>query len=128
MKAFRILVMEDDALIGMLLTEMLEGMGHGVCAVAATEADAVAAAAQHKPDMMIVDARLRHGSGIVAVEEILRTGFIAHVFISGDAATVRQLRPDDVIVEKPFRESDLVGAMQRALDAPTGRAPALQPT
>ena len=38
MKALRVLVVEDDALIAMLLTEMLAGMGHNVCATPATEA------------------------------------------------------------------------------------------
>ena len=41
MKALRVLVIEDDALIAMLLSELLAGMGHDVCATAATEAEAV---------------------------------------------------------------------------------------
>ena len=45
MKALRVLVVEDDALIAMLLSELLAGMGHDVCATAASEADAVIAAA-----------------------------------------------------------------------------------
>src|SRR3954454_11694704 len=85
MKALRVLVIEDDALIAMLLTEMLAGMGHDVCATAATEAEAVIAATRYGPDLMIVDAGLGRGSGVSAVEEILRAGPLAHVFISGDA-------------------------------------------
>jgi len=38
----RILVVEDDALLQMLMCETLTCMGHEVCAVAATEAEAVA--------------------------------------------------------------------------------------
>ena len=41
MTALSILVVEDDAMIGMLLGEMLEEMGYDVCAIAATEEDAV---------------------------------------------------------------------------------------
>ena len=74
MKALRVLVIEDDALIAMLLTEMLAGMGHDVCATAATEAEAVSAATRYDPDLMIVDAGLGRGSGVSAVEEILRAG------------------------------------------------------
>ena len=33
----RVLVIEDDALIAMLLSEILAGMGHVVCATVATE-------------------------------------------------------------------------------------------
>ncbi len=119
MKALRVLVIEDDALIGMLLAEMLEEMGHDVCAIEATEADAVSAATRCRPDMMIVDAWLIDGSGIAAVEEIIRAGPIPHVFVTGDTSKVQALRPGAVAIQKPFRESDLARAMQRALAAPT---------
>ena len=46
MKALRVLVVEDDAMIAMLLADMFAGMGHDVCAIEATEAGAVAAAVQ----------------------------------------------------------------------------------
>jgi two-component system, response regulator PdtaR len=115
-KALRIMVVEDDALIGILLTEMLEEMGHSVCAVAYTETEAVAAALCCKPDLMLVDARLRHGSGLSAVTEILRFGYIPHIFVTGDTAEVQRLRPDAVIIDKPFREKDLTAGIRRALD------------
>ena len=57
-KALRCPSVEDDLMIGMLLAEMLEAMGHDVCAIEATEADAVTAVAQYRPDLMIVDAWL----------------------------------------------------------------------
>ena len=82
MKALRVLIAEDDGLIATLLADLLVGMGYEVCASAATEAQAVAAALQHKPDLMIVDAGLGRGSGIAAVEEILRAGPLAHVFVA----------------------------------------------
>ena len=119
MRALRILVVEDEAVIAMLLAEVLTGMGHHVCAIAATEAKAVAAAVRCRPDLMIVDARLRDGSGVAAVEEILRTGFVPHVFVSGDPLRVQALRPGAVVIQKPFFKSDLVRAIQRALDAAT---------
>jgi len=117
MKALRVLVIEDDALIGMLLAEMLEGMGHDVCAIEPTEAGAVRAAIRCRPDMMIVDARLGDGSGVSAVEKILRAGPAPHVFVTGDPKGVLALRPDAVVIQKPFRELDLARAIQRALGA-----------
>jgi CheY-like chemotaxis protein len=126
MKALRILIVEDDALIGMLLAEMLEEMGHGVCAIEATEADAVAAVIRCRPDLIIVDVRLGNGSGISAVEEILRNGPIPHLFVSGDISRVKALRPDAVAIQKPFREVDLTAAIQSALDA-AGRVLSNQP-
>ena len=117
MKALRVLVIEDDALIAMLLSELLAGMGHDVCATAASEAEAVSAAVCHRPDLMIVDAGLGRGSGVSAVEEILRAGPLAHVFISGDAGRVRIRKPDAVVIHKPFREAELARAIDMALAA-----------
>src|SRR6266576_526934 len=100
MKALRVLVIEDDALIAMLLANLIEGMGHDVCATATTEAEAVIAAARYRPDLMIVDAGLGRGSGGSAVEEILRAGPLAPVFISGDAGRLRVRKLDAVVVRK----------------------------
>lgn len=115
MKALRILVVEDDAIIGDLLAEMLVGMGHRICAIEATEAGAVLAASQHRPDLMIVDARLASGTGVSAMETILRNGPVPHLFISG--GEVDRARVDAVVLRKPFREPDLVRAIERALGA-----------
>jgi two-component system, response regulator PdtaR len=117
MKALRVLVVEDEILIGMLLADTLGAMGYEVCAIEATETGAVAAAARCNPDLMIVDARLRDGSGVSAVEEILRTRWVPHVFVSGETSTILALRPGAIVIQKPFRDIDLNRAIQRALDA-----------
>lgn len=111
----RIIVVEDDALIGMLLAEMLVEMGHDVCAIEATEEGAVASAALCHPDVMIVDAWLGDGSGISAIDKILAIGAMPHVFVSGDLARVRKLRPDSVMVQKPYREAELANAIHQAI-------------
>jgi CheY-like chemotaxis protein len=102
----------------MLLAELLAGMGHKVCATAATEAEAVMAATRHRPDLMIVDAGLRGGSGIAAVEEILRAGPVAHFFLSGDPGRVQLRKPDAVVLRKPFRQAELTKAIETVLAAP----------
>jgi CheY-like chemotaxis protein len=109
------MVVEDEAVVALLLAEVLEAMGHEVCAIEATEAGAVAAAAGCRPDLMIVDARLGQGSGVAAVEQIQRTSLVPHVFVSGDLSRIRKLKPGAVMIQKPFREADLASAIQRAL-------------
>lgn len=104
-------------MIGILLADVLAGMGHDVCAVEATEADAVTAAVRCRPDLMIVDVRLGVGSGIAAVDEILRNEPVPHVFVSGDISSLQTLRPRAVMLQKPFREPDLVRAIENALGA-----------
>src|ERR1700704_1262468 len=91
MKALRVLVVEDDAIIGMLLAEMLELMGHEVCALERTEAHAVTAAIRCRPDVMIVDIWLREGSGVAAVERICAASPVPYLFASGDIAGAKAL-------------------------------------
>ncbi|GLR65396.1 hypothetical protein GCM10010909_00740 [Acidocella aquatica] len=103
-------------MIGTLLASMLETLGHNVCAIAATEAAAVAYAAQHKPSLMIVDVWLGVGSGLTAMTQILQYGFIPHLFMSGNITKVRLQRPDAVLLEKPFKEPALIHAIQMAIN------------
>ena len=115
MKPLRILVVEDDVVMGVLLAELLVNMGHVVCGIAKTAAAAVATAARHRPDLMIVDMQLAEGTGVSAVEAIIRTGPVPHVFMSG--RSLGPTHPDAVVLRKPFREPDLVRAIARVLGA-----------
>jgi two-component system, response regulator PdtaR len=63
MNKIRVLLIEDQIDIATLLAEVLSGIGCSVCGIEATEAGAVAATQRVKPDIMIVDAQLREGSG-----------------------------------------------------------------
>jgi two-component system, response regulator PdtaR len=120
MKALHTLVVEDDAIISGLLAETLEGLGHTVCAVESNVANAVTAASHWRPDLMIVDVGLGEASGVAAVKEILRSRFVPHVVVTGDAGRGRPLSPDTVLIQKPFRVSDLERAIQRALATAPG--------
>ena len=119
MASLNILIVEDELAIAELLSDVLAGMGHDVCAIAASQGEAVSAAAAHHPDLMIVDVRLGAGSGVVAVDEILRSRNIPHVFVSADMATVRTLRLRSVVMQKPYREAELGWAIERSLRAAT---------
>src|SRR5271156_1204960 len=121
MDRLRILIAEDDPLIAMFLGEVLADMGHDVCATEFTQAETVAAAARCRPDLMIVDARLGDGSGVVAVDEILKGGFIPHVFTSGDRDMLRGLEGRAVVIEKPFHEPQLARAVTMAIGSGHGR-------
>ncbi len=119
-------------MIGALLAELLANMGYNVCPLETTEAGAVAAAARHKPDLMIADVTLADGSGVSAVDRISRVGPVPHLFISGDV--FQGAVPGSVLLRKPFREADLVQAIGRALGAagaqrppPTVASPAASP-
>lgn len=117
MKTLRIMIVEGDAIIGSLLAELLKALGHEVCAIEASESGTVAAAGRSKPELMIVDAQLNDGSGIRAVETISRFAQITHIFVCFDASMVRVLKPDSIVLQKPYFENDLVLAIQSSLRA-----------
>ena len=112
----RILIAEDDAMIAMFLEELLEAMGHEVCAVVSDQAEVVAAAAEHRPDLMIIDEGLREGSGIAAVIEILKIKFIPHIFSTGNDHRVLSYNPDAIVLQKPYSVQALNRAIERALE------------
>lgn len=118
MSKLRIMVVEDEDIIAMLLSDLLEQLGHDVCAVEATEAGAVAAAERANPDLMIVDDHLREGSGRTAVDTILLARQVPYVFVTGDTADVRKLYPEAVTIEKPYSARELVQAIGVALGTP----------
>jgi two-component system, response regulator PdtaR len=117
MKLLNILVVEDDALQGMMLGEILEELGHRVCSVTSTVSGAVAAVEKHTPELLIVDAWLKDGSGISLIDKVCRKGHIPHLFVTGDVARIRLARPHAVMIQKPYQIVELEAAIQRAIVA-----------
>jgi CheY-like chemotaxis protein len=115
LRPLRIMVVEDDGLLAGILGEVLEGMGHNVCASEGNEASAVAAAIRCKPDLMFVDVRLGEGSGVAAVDRIQLNGPVPHIFVTGDVMGLRALRPRAEVLEKPFRDADLEHSIERVI-------------
>jgi len=112
--SLRVLVVEDEAMISGFLGDVLTTMGHQVCASAQAEDEAVAAAQHTRPDLMIVDVNLSSGSGLAAIDRISRAGFLPHIPMSGDRATLAA-RDHAVTITKPFTERNLAGAINRAM-------------
>jgi DNA-binding response OmpR family regulator len=119
MKALRILLVEDDCVIGMFLGMTLEHMGHEVCAIESTEAAAVAAAERYRPDLMIVDAALGEGDGVTAIEKILAVRPMRYIFATGDLTKVKVRVPDAIVIQKPFNDIDVARAIQNAMNRET---------
>ncbi|THD52531.1 response regulator [Phenylobacterium sp.] len=122
MAQLRILIVEDEPIIADLLGDLLGALGHQVCGTAATEAEAVAVALRCEPDLMVVDSSLGEGSGVAAVDEILRHRRIRHIFATANPSGVRDQRPDAIVLQKPYFEADLVAAMDRAMGLASGAA------
>lgn len=111
------LLVEDEGMIAMAIADILEQMGHKVCGTATTESDAVAASHRSTPDLIIIDGRLRIGSGIEAMRKILSHEYVPHIYISGDSLIADSLDSGAVVLQKPFSEEELAKAIVRAIEA-----------
>ena len=70
--ASRILIIEDEPIVAMDLESIVEDLGHRVVGIASRRGQAVALAAERKPQLIMADIQLNDGgSGIDTVNEIL---------------------------------------------------------
>lgn len=97
-------------MISALLVELLTELGYDVCGTAVTETEAVAAALRDAPDLMIVDAHLRDGSGVSAMDTILGRSAMPHFFMTGGSR--RTLPANATVLRKAFG----IAAIKAALD------------
>jgi CheY-like chemotaxis protein/DNA-directed RNA polymerase specialized sigma24 family protein len=113
-----VLIIEDERLIAMDLSRIVESMGHTVCAIADREQDAINAAEHTNPALVLADIQLKDGdSGIDAVQEILKRITVPVVFVTGypeRLLTGERLEPA-FLVTKPFEEETLKVAIGQAL-------------
>ena len=103
----RILVVEDEMLIGMLLEDMLTDLGHEVAAIVPRLKDALAAVDRETYDVAVLDVHL-HGESAFPVAEALIAKGIPFVFATGYGE--RGL-PETIAagrcLQKPFAKDDL---------------------
>jgi CheY-like chemotaxis protein len=89
----RILIVEDEAIVALDLCARLEARGHVVAGVAASAAEALTLARSTRPELALVDIRLRDGDdGIDVAEALARDQGTAVVFLTAyrDAATLQR--------------------------------------
>ena len=114
------LVIEDFPVIAMSIEDELAEMGYSA-AVAATEAEAVALAQEHCPDLIIADLRLAQGCGIEAVRRICGGRPVAVIFMSGDFEEVGAAAMGEAgFLSKPFTSAALRSSIDAAGPMSTG--------
>jgi CheY-like chemotaxis protein/DNA-directed RNA polymerase specialized sigma24 family protein len=122
-----VLIIEDEPLIALEVTEIAESMGHIVRHVARTHREAIEAVGKHRPHLVLADIQLADGSsGLEAVREILKSIDVPVIFIT--AFPERLLtgnKPEPTyLVEKPFRPDTVRALISQALffHAPAARS------
>lgn len=123
-RSLRILVIEDEALIAMLVEDALTLHEHEVVAVASTVQEAIAAATAQPVDLALCDVKLADGdSGIDAAEALAAAG-IPCLYLSGNCPD-RSTHPLIIgCLAKPFYTAALGRAVATAHAVVSGETPA----
>ncbi len=115
-----VLIVDDEAIIGLSLRMQVEQMGLPVCGIAATASSAVALAQLHRPRVVLMDVRLRGDQdGVDAALAIHETVGSKVIFITGsqESATRARIEQDHpaAILFKPLSERQLEKAIRSVL-------------
>jgi CheY-like chemotaxis protein len=112
----RLLLVEDEALIALMLEDMVENMGCAVTGLAPRVALGVAMAETGHFDVAILDVNVA-GENVEPVAERLAAKGVPFIFATGYGEAGVPLRyRDRPVVAKPFRSEQLEAAIQRAVD------------
>lgn len=110
----RVLVVEDEMIIAMMIEDMLLEMGHDVIGVVMRLPQAIEAATGLMFDLALLDVNL-DGDRSFPVADILLERKIPFIFATGYGRTgVESLYGEAPIVSKPFTPEDLLRAMDQA--------------
>lgn len=116
----RALIIEDEALIVEELKERLSGMGFSIVGVVDSADQGIALAASERPDLVLMDIRLRgEKDGTQACQEIREHVDPAIVYLTAysDHRTVERVKASDHdgFILKPFRKHELHSTIAVAL-------------
>lgn len=106
----RILLVEDDVLIGMMLADMFDALGLPEPAQATTKDDALAIIASELIDGALVDINLGEEKGWPVADALTERG-IPFAFTSGGGDVIPAEHANRRLVTKPFRIGDIEAAL-----------------
>lgn len=111
----KVLVVEDEAIVSMMLEDMLVDLGHDVVGTPASVADAMGVLDNEKPDCVILDVNLADEPSYPIAERLERDG-IPYAFATGYGKHGVEPVYDDIpVLQKPFDERNLVTVLSKML-------------
>ena len=111
-----IVIVEDELLIAEDLRNKLCSLGHIVVGHATTGEGAVREAAETKPDVMLMDVRLRgHMSGMEAARRIREFHSVAVVYLTAQTVAACVGLPQQFFLSKPFTIGQLESVIAAAV-------------
>jgi DNA-binding response OmpR family regulator len=119
-RVLRVLLIEDEYLVALLLGDMLTDLGHQVIGPIAQLGQALTAAREQDVDLGILDVNLGEGNSF-AVASALRDRGVPIVFSTGyDSSPFIDDFPEAMTLQKPFQQIDLekmIDEVRRRADA-----------
>jgi DNA-binding NtrC family response regulator len=114
----RILVVEDEALVAMLIEDELFELGFDVVGPAATVSHALALCHDERIDGAVLDVNLGGGQRSDSVADFLLSKRIPFVFVTGYGdAGVSARFADKAVLQKPFALPDLRRLVERNFES-----------
>jgi CheY-like chemotaxis protein len=114
----RLLIVEDEYLIRLLLEDMLVELGCSIAAVASNLDDGKQAAQTAQIDLAVLDVNI-DGEQVFPIADILRDRKIPFIFITGYGARgLPDQYRDSPALQKPFQARDLETALTGVLSNP----------
>lgn len=115
-----ILVVEDERIVAAAIKEVLRFLGYALAGIVDSPAEAVRSVAEKRPDLVLMDIRLRgEEDGIQVALEIQRRFQVPVVYLTAyaDKAMRERARAAGAqgYVVKPFSQQDLRAAIEAAL-------------
>jgi CheY-like chemotaxis protein len=125
----RILIVEDEALIAMVLADSLEDGGHEVVGPATTMAEALALCEAAPPELAVLDVNLRDGSnGVDVARALLERWGVLSIFASAQMMEARRAR--DIAlghIRKPYGAETVLRSVEVAREVMRGGKPVTVP-
>ena len=125
----RILIVEDEALIAMVLADSLEDGGHEVVGPAATMAEALALCEAAPPELAVLDVNLGDGSnGVDVARALLERWGVLSIFASAQMMEARRAR--DIAlgqIRKPYGTETVLRSVEVAREVMRGGKPVTVP-
>ena len=113
-----VLIVEDEPLIAVDIQTLVEQLGHEVTTIARTHGEAVRAALERRPGLILSDIQLADGSsGLDAVNEILMSQDVPVIFITGfpELFLTGQAPEPAFLITKPFTADQVKAVISQAL-------------
>lgn len=116
LSGLKVLIVEDESLVSMLIEDALADLGCRVVGVASGVDEALDKAATLPLDAAILDVNL-HGKQTVAVAEILKKRGVPFLFATGYGVSgLPGDFQDTPFLQKPFHEADLERVLRQTLE------------